>query len=185
MRLGTVGRHALMPPPLPGCLCAAGQSEIQLNFQYYRRGGVYPRPCPGAFGGSLMKIDDTLRAGIKPASTASCPALWQKYSSSFESASPGAYKMRPYTGAEMHSAQGSPVKGSWHGEAMTEGLSAGDFGNSDPLRQAFGLPPPLGHQGEAFYPWNPLAMKNLFRERNLLHLDLVYIDVKYGMHRAM
>ena len=46
-----------------------------------------------------MEIDEAFRAGIKPAPTASCPALWQKYSSSFESACLGAYKMRPYTHA--------------------------------------------------------------------------------------
>ena len=117
MRLGTVGRHALMPPPIPGRLCAAGQSEIQLNFQYYRRGGVYPRPCPGAFGGSLMEIDEAFRAGIKPAPTASCPALWQKYSSSFESASPGAYKMRPYTHAPGLRYPRAPLEGSWQPKA--------------------------------------------------------------------
>ena len=51
-----------------------------------------------------------------------------------------------------------------------------------PLRRALRATSP---QGEAYFHLEPIGNKKTIRKRNLLHLDLVYIDVKYGMHRAM
>ena len=51
-----------------------------------------------------------------------------------------------------------------------------------PLRRALRATSP---QGEAYFHLEPIGNKKTICERNLLHLDLVYIDVKYGMHRAM
>ena len=38
----------------------------------------------------------------------------------------------------------------WRKAPCLRGCQPAMTGSSDPLRQAFGLPPPLGHQGEAF-----------------------------------
>ena len=65
--------------PAAGFVCFGGRGRSLIDpyprSRVFRRGGVYPRPCPSAFGGNHTEIATALRAAIKAAPTPPLPVF--------------------------------------------------------------------------------------------------------------
>ena len=86
----------------------------------------------------------------------SCRRLCQAACAARVDADIDPYKFPPHQrlplrgGLRRCSIQRLPCEGELARVARLRGCQPAVTASSDPLRQAFGLPPPLGHQGEAF-----------------------------------